>query len=255
MASHRKSVWDVNLVRSAAWSSLLKLNPRNMMGNPVMFVVEIGSVITTVLLILRPHEAFRFNLQITLWLWFTVLFANFAEAMAEGRGKAQAETLRRARSETIAKRIDLQRQDRRNSQRQVARWRHGFRRCRRTHSRRWRDRRRRGLGRRIGDHRRVRPGDSRGRRRSLGRYRRHARSERFHQSENHVESRRDVSRPHDRAGGRRFAAEDSQRNCAEHSAGRPDHHLLARRSDAAAIRHLFRIAADRVRARSRCWCA
>ena len=105
MASHHKSVWDVNLVRGAAWSSLLKLNPRNMMGNPVMFVVEIGSVITSVLLILHPHEAFSFNLQITLWLWFTVLFANFAEAMAEGRGKAQAETLRRARSETIAKRI------------------------------------------------------------------------------------------------------------------------------------------------------
>src|SRR5580693_6931862 len=106
MASHRKSVRDVNLVRSAAWSSLLKLSPRNMMGNPVMFVVEIGSVITTILLLLRPHEAFRFNLQITLWLWFTVLFANFAEAMAEGRGKAQAETLRRARSETIARRVD-----------------------------------------------------------------------------------------------------------------------------------------------------
>jgi len=105
MASHHKSVWDLSLVRSAVWSSLLKLNPRNMMGNPVMFVVEIGSVVTTVLLILHPHEAFRFNLQITLWLWFTVLFANFAEAMAEGRGKAQAETLRRARSETIAKRI------------------------------------------------------------------------------------------------------------------------------------------------------
>jgi K+-transporting ATPase ATPase B chain len=105
MASHHKSVWDLKLVRSAAWSSLLKLNPRNMMGNPVMFVVEIGSVITTVLLILHSHQDFRFNLQITLWLWFTVLFANFAEAMAEGRGKAQAETLRRARSETIAKRI------------------------------------------------------------------------------------------------------------------------------------------------------
>ncbi len=105
MASHHKSVWDLKLVRSAAWSSLLKLNPRNMMGNPVMFVVEIGSVITTVLLILHPQQDFRFNLQITLWLWFTVLFANFAEAMAEGRGKAQAETLRRARSETIAKRI------------------------------------------------------------------------------------------------------------------------------------------------------
>src|SRR5271157_2478186 len=104
MASHHKSIWDINLVRGAAWSSLLKLDPRHMMGNPVMFVVEIGSVITTILLVLHPHAAFGFNLQITLWLWFTVLFANFAEAMAEGRGKAQAETLRRARSETIAKR-------------------------------------------------------------------------------------------------------------------------------------------------------
>jgi potassium-transporting ATPase ATP-binding subunit len=105
MASNRKSAWDLNLVRGAAWSSLLKLNPRNMMGNPVMFVVEIGSVITTILLLLHPHGAFRFNLQITLWLWFTVLFANFAEAMAEGRGKAQADTLRKARSETMANRI------------------------------------------------------------------------------------------------------------------------------------------------------
>ncbi len=91
-----------------------------MMGNPVMFVVEIGSVITTALLIIHPHEAFRFNLQITLWLWFTVLFANFAEAMAEGRGKAQAETLRRARSETMANRIDSNRQDRADRQRQTA---------------------------------------------------------------------------------------------------------------------------------------
>ncbi len=74
-----------------------------MMRNPVMFVVEIGSVITTVLLVkdaLAHKPGFGFNLQITLWLWFTVLFANFAEAMAEGRGKAQAETLRKAKSET-----------------------------------------------------------------------------------------------------------------------------------------------------------
>jgi K+-transporting ATPase ATPase B chain len=75
-----------------------------MMGNPVMFVVEIGSVITTVLLF-KGGAASKFNLQITLWLWFTVLFANFAEAMAEGRGKAQADTLRKARSETVANRI------------------------------------------------------------------------------------------------------------------------------------------------------
>ena len=103
--SNRKSLWDTRIVRQAAWDSIRKLNPRKMMGNPVMFVVEVGSVVTTVLLVLRPHQAFSFNLQITLWLWFTVLFANFAEAMAEGRGKAQAETLRRAKSETTANRL------------------------------------------------------------------------------------------------------------------------------------------------------
>ncbi len=86
-----------------------------MMGNPVMFVVEVGSVITTVLL-LRGGAAFMFNLQITLWLWFTVLFANFAEAMAEGRGKAQADTLRKARSETIAQPCSGGRKDRAGAQ-------------------------------------------------------------------------------------------------------------------------------------------
>jgi len=100
-----KSIWDLKIVRRAIFDSILKLEPRNMMKNPVMFVVEVGSVITTVLLILHPHAAFKFNLQITLWLWFTVLFANFAEAMAEGRGKAQADALRRARSETVANRL------------------------------------------------------------------------------------------------------------------------------------------------------
>jgi K+-transporting ATPase ATPase B chain len=97
----QKAVWEWKIVQRALWDSVLKLNPRKMMGNPVMFVVEIGSVITTVLLLKHGGE-FKFNLQITLWLWFTVLFANFAEAMAEGRGKAQADTLRKARSETIA---------------------------------------------------------------------------------------------------------------------------------------------------------
>src|SRR5579871_2895453 len=96
-----KAIWEWKIVRRALWDSVLKLNPRKMMGNPVMFVVEVGSVITTALLF-RSHEDFKFNLQITLWLWFTVLFANFAEAMAEGRGKAQADTLRKARSETQA---------------------------------------------------------------------------------------------------------------------------------------------------------
>jgi K+-transporting ATPase ATPase B chain len=100
----RRSLWDPKIVRDAGGDAILKLNPRKMMGNPVMFVVEVGSVMTTALLIRHPHTAFGFNLQITLWLWFTVLFANFAEAMAEGRGKAQADTLRKARSETIANR-------------------------------------------------------------------------------------------------------------------------------------------------------
>ncbi len=94
----------MKIVRRAIVDSLVKLDPRKMMGNPVMFVVEIGSVITTVLLF-RGGGAMKFNLQITLWLWFTVLFANFAEAMAEGRGKAQADTLRKARSETVANRL------------------------------------------------------------------------------------------------------------------------------------------------------
>ena len=103
-----KAIWDVKIVKGAIWDSFVKLHPRKMMGNPVMFVVEVGSVVTSVLLVrdaLRHQGAFGFNLQITLWLWFTVLFANFAEAMAEGRGKAQAESLRKARSETVANRV------------------------------------------------------------------------------------------------------------------------------------------------------
>ncbi len=103
-----RSLWDTKIIRRALLDSVLKLNPRTMMRNPVMFVVEVGSAITTLLLLKGTfiHQiGFGFNLQITLWLWFTVLFANFAEAMAEGRGKAQAETLRRAKSETVANRL------------------------------------------------------------------------------------------------------------------------------------------------------
>src|SRR5450759_2543081 len=98
----KQAVWQPRIVRRAIWDSVLKLNPRTMMRNPVMFVVEVGSVVTTLLLFRAPRGSFGFNLQITLWLWFTVLFANFAEAMAEGRGKAQADALRKAKSETTA---------------------------------------------------------------------------------------------------------------------------------------------------------
>jgi potassium-transporting ATPase ATP-binding subunit len=109
MSTHaRRSLFDRKIVRRAAIDALAKLNPRIMMRNPVMFVVEVGSVLTTALLFANAftHRGHRsFDLQITLWLWFTVLFANFAEAMAEGRGKAQADALRQAKSETTAYRI------------------------------------------------------------------------------------------------------------------------------------------------------
>jgi len=111
MANTRKrSLWDSKIVRRALFDALAKLSPRTMMKNPVMFVVEIGSVITTIYLLRDSFShsgSFRFDLQITLWLWFTVLFANFAEAMAEGRGKAQADALRRAKSETTAVRLRI----------------------------------------------------------------------------------------------------------------------------------------------------
>ncbi len=102
------SIWDANLVRRALLDALRKLDPRVMWRNPVMFVVEVGCVLTSLLLIrdgATGAASIGFALQITLWLWFTVLFANFAEAMAEGRGKAQADTLRKARTETNANRL------------------------------------------------------------------------------------------------------------------------------------------------------
>jgi K+-transporting ATPase ATPase B chain len=112
MATHaqaqRRSLWDPHIVRRAVWDSFRKLHPRTMARNPVMFVVEVGSVLTTWRFL---QDAFTgrgdllFELQITVWLWLTVLFANFAEAMAEGRGKAQADTLRKARTETMANRL------------------------------------------------------------------------------------------------------------------------------------------------------
>jgi K+-transporting ATPase ATPase B chain len=103
----KKSLWNTKIMTHALVDSVRKLDPRGMVKNPVMFVVEVGAVLTSALLIentINHSAGFGFNLQITLWLWVTVLFANFAEAMAEGRGKAQADTLRKAKGETIAKR-------------------------------------------------------------------------------------------------------------------------------------------------------
>jgi K+-transporting ATPase ATPase B chain len=109
--TNKKAIWNAQIVKRAVVDSFTKLNPRKMMGNPVMFVVEVGSVLTSLQLIrgiVAPVPGVTnigFELQITLWLWFTVLFANFAEAMAEGRGKAQADNLRKSKTETVAHRV------------------------------------------------------------------------------------------------------------------------------------------------------
>ena len=103
-----KALADTKILKTAIIDSFRKLHPRTIVKNPVMFVVEVGALLTSLQLVRDTlHHAGQsgFGLQITLWLWFTVLFANFAEAMAEGRGKAQAETLRKARAETDAHRL------------------------------------------------------------------------------------------------------------------------------------------------------
>ena len=103
-----KALTDTKILKTAIVDSFRKLNPRTMIKNPVMFVVEVGALLTSIQLVrdaLHHSGEFGFGLQITLWLWFTVLFANFAEAMAEGRGKAQADSLRKARAETVANRL------------------------------------------------------------------------------------------------------------------------------------------------------
>ncbi len=92
------SLFDRAILRRAVKDSFVKLDPRLMARNPVMFVVEVGSVLTTILAV---RDTDGFAVLVAVWLWFTVLFANFAEAMAEGRGKAQADTLRKTRSETL----------------------------------------------------------------------------------------------------------------------------------------------------------
>jgi potassium-transporting ATPase ATP-binding subunit len=102
------SIWDPGIVRQAVVDSLRKLDPRIQVKNPVMFIVEVGSLLTTIIFIQELTSGIGrplFTGQVAFWLWFTVLFANFAEAMAEGRGKAQADTLRRTRTETVANRL------------------------------------------------------------------------------------------------------------------------------------------------------
>ncbi|MEO8452649.1 MAG: potassium-transporting ATPase subunit KdpB, partial [Gemmatimonadota bacterium] len=108
MSVTKRPLFDPPIVRRAMAESFGKLDPRHMVRNPVMFVVLIGSVATTLVLfrdLVAGNGHVGFTIQICLWLWFTVLFANFAEAMAEGRGKAQADALRSSRTQTTAKQV------------------------------------------------------------------------------------------------------------------------------------------------------
>ena len=160
-----RAMFEPAIVRRAIVDSFVKLDPRLQAKNPVMFIVEVGSVLTTFLFfrdINRVGAATNwFSGLIAAFLWFTVLFANFAEAMAEGRGKAQADTLRKTRAETVAyvrqpdgsvAEIAVEQAPGRRSLRGPARP---------AHPRRRRRRRRHRVGRRVGDHRRVRAGDPR----------------------------------------------------------------------------------------------
>ena len=105
-----RSLFDPAIIAPAIGHSFRKLYPKLMIRKPVMFVVEVVSVLTTIrylrdLVTGAEARSLRFTFQILLWLWITLLFANFAEAMAEGRGKAQAAALRKARTKTLAKRL------------------------------------------------------------------------------------------------------------------------------------------------------
>lgn len=104
----RLSLFEPKILRRAAWDAVVKLDPRTLVRNPVMFVVEVVAAVTTILFgrdLLNGAESPGFVGQTAAWLWFTVLFANVAEAVAEGQGKAQAESLRRTKAQTMAKRL------------------------------------------------------------------------------------------------------------------------------------------------------
>ena len=103
--AHSRPLFDKDILARATKDAFRKLNPTTLYKNPVIFVVEVGAIVTTVLLTINKTDLL-FNIQIALWLWFTVLFANFAEAMAEARGKAQADSLRKTKTDSLAKRLN-----------------------------------------------------------------------------------------------------------------------------------------------------
>src|ERR1700682_4391059 len=105
MKQNAPSLFDWNIAGPAIVDAFRKLSPRLMIKNPVIFVTMVGAGLTTVGVFTAEPELRGFVAQLAVWLWFTVLFANFAEAVAEGRGKAQAASLRKARKETMARRL------------------------------------------------------------------------------------------------------------------------------------------------------
>jgi K+-transporting ATPase ATPase B chain len=102
------SIFNQTLILQAVRDSIIKLNPALLIKNPVIFIVGIGAVLTTIIAFSGIYQGSfsSFNLQIAIWLWFTVLFANFSEAIAEGRGKAQAKSLKKNRTQTKARRLN-----------------------------------------------------------------------------------------------------------------------------------------------------
>ena len=200
--AERRKLFTADIVVPALWASLRKLDPRVQIRNPVMFVVWLGSAITTAIflvdLVQGETGSLAFTGVVALWLWLTVIFANLAEAIAEGRGKAQANALRATRSEMMARRLyegDAEELDPRG--RPAPRRPGGVRGGRPDPGRR-RRRGRGGLGGRVGDHRRVGPGHPRVGRRPQRGDRRHARPVGPDRGAHHPGAGRQLPRPHDR---------------------------------------------------------
>ena len=239
------TMWDPRILGPAAISAFAKLDPRLMVKNPVMFVVEVVAALTTVIFLRELASGganLLFTLQIIIWLWFTVLFANFAEAVAEGRGKAQADSLRRTRTETQAKLVG-----------------NGDARAYRIVA---------GTSLKVGDIVLVEAGDvipSDGeviegiasvneaaitgesapvirevRWRPLRGHRRHPGAVGLDTRAHHRGGGLDLHRSHDQARRGRRAAEDAERDRAQYPARRPHHHFRVRHRDHTELRSLRR---------------
>ena len=174
MSTKTVSLFDREIMQKAVVDSFTKLNPKHQLKNPVMFVTLIGAALTFQQLF-TSKEPFGYVLQIALWLLFTVVFANFAEAVAEGRGKAQARALRASRKQLVAKRRNKDGAIGIRGRLRASQGRPRGRDRGRAHPRRRRGRRGCGVGRRIGHHRRVRAGHPGGGRRPERRHGRHGR--------------------------------------------------------------------------------